>query len=209
MPLFNLFQGRADTNRKKKHAKNSYLKQSFKKSLGNGVNLKDAVKCPPGEDRDEWIVMNTMEVYNNTTLCWQFVSEVCNEKTCPTMSAGSTFSYLWKDKGKYPKPTNVPAAEYVELLTLWVSEKLDDETIFPTSGKFPREFMPTVENIWKRLVRIYFHIYYHHWNTVSAVKAEAHINTCFKHLYYFSKEFHLVKDDDMAPIGDVQRKIDS
>ena len=61
--------------------------------------------------RPQHIQPLAQEVYNNTTLCWQFVSEICTPATCPNMSAGSTYTYLWKDKGKYPKPTNLPAAE--------------------------------------------------------------------------------------------------
>ncbi len=75
----------------------------------------------------------------------------------------------------YTKPTSVPANQYIELLLTWVSEQLEDETVFPTEGEFGKKFLPTVkviqnnffrifentsQTILKRLARIYFHIYY-------------------------------------------------
>jgi hypothetical protein len=49
--------------KKKKHPKDSVrysLKQSLKKSLGQGTDLKEAVKCPQGEEENEWIAMNSI-----------------------------------------------------------------------------------------------------------------------------------------------------
>eukprot|EP01117_Protostelium_nocturnum_P017584 TRINITY_DN7181_c0_g1_i1.p1 TRINITY_DN7181_c0_g1~~TRINITY_DN7181_c0_g1_i1.p1 ORF type:complete len:160 (-),score=46.95 TRINITY_DN7181_c0_g1_i1:127-606(-) len=148
-----------------------------------------------------------MEVFNNVNLIWQFVSELCTAESCPAMTAGPNYSFLWRDKGKYPKPTSLPAVTYIELLLAWTSDRLDDETIFPISGKFPKEFSSTVKDIWKRLARVFFHIYYHHWNTIQAVKAEAHINTCFKHFIYFSREFALISQEDLAPMASITSKI--
>jgi len=219
MPLWVLFQnqpppgsnsGSVKALNKKKSPKDSLrysLKQSFKKSLGQGVLMKEAVKCPPGENVDEWIAMNTLEIYNSTTLCFGFVTDFCSPKSCPSMTAGPKYSYLWQDEKNYPKPTQVAATEYVDLLMKWVSATLDDESVFPHSGKFPKTFLPTTRKIWKRLARVYFHIYYHHWEQIEALKAEAHVNTCLKHFYYFSMEFQLVKDEDLEPISDIIKKI--
>lgn len=60
--------------------------------------------------------------------------------------------------------------------------------------------MPTVRKVWKRLARVYFHIYYHHWEKVKQLEAEGHVNTCFKHFYYFAMEFELVKPQDLEPV---------
>jgi MOB kinase activator 1 len=61
----------------------------MKKSLGQGSNMPEAVKLPQGENKDEWIAMNTLEVYNQTSLVFGFVSDFCTHITCPAMTAGS------------------------------------------------------------------------------------------------------------------------
>lgn len=63
-----------------------------------------------------------------------------------------------------------------------------------------------------------FDIYYHHWNKIVALDAEAHVNTCFKHFYFFAKvgklssnkqEFELVDEKDMEPAQKLGEKIES
>ncbi len=34
------------------------LRTSFKASLGAGIELKEAVRMPPGHDRNEWLAMH-------------------------------------------------------------------------------------------------------------------------------------------------------
>jgi len=195
---------------KKKPLKGSLrhgLKQSLKSSLGQGVNMRDAVKVPKEQDKNEWIAMNTMEIFNSTTLCWSFVSDFCTPAKCPKMSAGEHYSFLWQDDKKSPKPIDLPAVEYVENLVSWVSEKLDDPNLFPVQGEFPKDFLPTAKKILKRISRIFFHIYYHHWDKIQALKAEGHLNTCFKHFYYFVNEFGLLNEKDLEPMQESIKKL--
>jgi len=190
-----------------KGSKRYTLKQSLKRSLGNGVELQEAVKLPESEDLNEWIAMNTMEMYNTATLCWGFISDFCTEKCCPQMTAGKKFTYLWQDGKKYPKATSVSASQYVELLFAWVSERIDDNSVFPEDGSFGKNFVPSCCQIWKRLARVYFHIYHHHWEQIETLKAESHINTCFKHLYFFASEFSLMTAEDFSPVEDLVKKL--
>lgn len=107
------------------------------------------------------------------------------------MSAGAKYEYLWADGVKVTKPVRVPAREYVDLLMTWIEDQLNDEKLFPTSSAvpFPATFKSTVKNIMKRLFRVYAHIYYSHFDSICELKAEAHLNTCFKHFIYFSDAF--------------------
>lgn len=76
----------------------------------------------------------------------------------------------------------------------WVQSKLDDESIFPsrTDIPFPKNFAALIKVIFKKLFRIYAHIYYSHFAKIISLGEEAHLNTCFKHFYYFVTEFGLV-----------------
>jgi MOB kinase activator 1 len=57
-----------------------------------------------------------------------------------------------------------------------------------------------VKNIYKRLFRVYAHIFHTHFGEVEARGAEAHLNRSFKHLMYFILEFDLVEEADLVPL---------
>jgi len=186
------------------------LKQSLKASLGNGQLIKESVKLPPGEDLNEWIAMNTIELYNTMNLCYGIVSEFCTESSCPEMTAGPKVTYRWPDPKRKEKPLSLPAPEYIERLVVWISEQLDDQTIFPEhSSDFGRSFLPTVKKILSRMFRVYAHVYHTHWEKVKSLGAEAHINTCFKHFYYFTSEFQLIEEKDLEPLKSLIEKLNN
>jgi len=185
------------------------LKQSLKASLGNGQMIKESVKLPPGEDLNEWIAMNTIELYNTMNLCYGIVSEFCTEVSCAQMTAGR-MTYFWADNKKKEKPINLPAPVYIERLVVWISEQLDDQSIFPeNSSEFGKNFLPSAKKILSRMFRVYAHVYYSHWEKVKSLGAEAHINTCFKHFYYFTNEFQLIDEKDMEPMKSLIEKLNS
>lgn len=83
------------------------MRNSFKASLGAGVELKEAVRLPPDQDRIEWIAMHSassaarfasltsqpaMELYNTLNLVCNFVVDVCTDKSCPEMTAGRGYA---------------------------------------------------------------------------------------------------------------------
>ena len=68
---------------------------------------------------------------------------------------------------------------------------------------FPKNFQSIVKDIFKRLFRVYAHIYHHHFQQIVAVQAEAHLNTCFKHFIYFVVEFELIDKKELAPLEDL------
>ena len=69
-----------------------------------------AVELPKGENLNEWLAVNTIEFFNEISLLFGCLTEYCTKKTCPTMSAGSKFEYLWADGNKMNKPLKVSAA---------------------------------------------------------------------------------------------------
>jgi len=185
------------------------LKQSLKASLGNGQMIKESVKLPPGEDLNEWIAMNTIELYNTMNLCYGIVSEFCTDSSCPQMTAGPKVTYFWADNKKKEKPVSLPAPEYIEKLVVWISEQLDDQTVFPeNSSEFGKNFLPTAKKILSRMFRVYAHVYHSHWEKVKSLGAEAHLNTCFKHFYYFTSEFNLIDEKDLEPMKGALDKMD-
>ena len=103
------------------------------------------------------------------------------------------------------------ANEYVNTLFQYISDLFKRPPFLDCkNGVFPEEFVPTVKNIFKRLFRVYSHVYHHHLNVrvVSVAHlqefirtgAEAHLNTSFKHFVLFEREYGLVsRKEDQAP----------
>lgn len=55
-----------------------------------------------------------------------------------------------------------------------------------TGAPFPPNFPDVVKTIFKRLFRVYAHIYHSHFQKIVSLKEEAHLNTCFKHFVLFT-----------------------
>jgi MOB kinase activator 1 len=121
------------------------------------------------------------------------------------MTAGSDYKYLWSDGKKYVKPTEVSAPDYIGLLMDWVDDQLGGEAIFPSAigVPFPPDFDMIVKNIMKRLFRIYAHCYWHHLPCLSELDTLKHLNTSFKQFVFFTKEFNLIEEEQLAPLRDI------
>jgi len=187
-----------------KDGKRHKLSEYAKATLGSG-NMRSAVVLPKGEDLNEWLAVNTVDFFNEISLLYGTITEFCTPSTCPVMSAGPKYEYLWADGVKVKKPIKVSAPEYVDLLMSWVETQLNDEQIFPLQlgTPFPKNFRRIVEVIFKRLFRVYAHIYHSHFEKIVGLGAEAHLNTCFKHFIYFVKEFKLIDSKELAPLDDL------
>mmetsp|Transcript_61659 Transcript_61659/g.133930 ORF Transcript_61659/g.133930 Transcript_61659/m.133930 type:complete len:97 (+) Transcript_61659:447-737(+) len=91
----------------------------------------------------------------------------------------------------------------------WVQRQIDDEAIFPSQigVPFPRDFRPRVSTIFKRLFRVYAHIYHTHLDRIVELGAEPHLNTCFKHFTLFILEFGLVDKKELAVLGELMTSL--
>lgn len=67
----------------------------------------------------------------------------------------------------------------------------------------PKNFFQIIKKVFKRLYRIYGHIYYSHCQEIKELGLEAHLNTAFKHFYYFINEFDLVSKKELAPLQEL------
>ncbi|KAL8618750.1 hypothetical protein ACOMHN_015160 [Nucella lapillus] len=266
---FKNFFDRDKTFRPKKRLERGTLKFSLHKqanaSLNSGIDLKEVVKLPPGEDVNDWIAVHVVDFFNRINLLYGTVSENCTEQSCPTMSGGPRYKYHWCDGVHYKKPTALPAPQYITLLmeyeyhwcdgvhykkptalpapqyitllmeyeyhwcdgvhykkptalpapqyiTLlmeWVESQINDESLFPVQigSPFPKNYLSVVKKILKRLFRVFVHGYIHHFDKLVAMGAEAHINTCYKHFYYFVTEYNLIDKKELEPLREMTERI--
>lgn len=65
---------------------------------------------------------------------------------------------------------------------------------------FPKNFQQVCKKILSRLFRVFVHVYIHHFDSICSMGAEAHINTCYKHYYYFISEFNLIDHSELEPL---------
>ena len=78
----------------------------------------------------------------------------------------------------------------------WIESQINNEAIFPvtTDVPFPKTFGAVCKKILTRLYRVFVHVYVHHFDRLMQIGAEPHVNTCYKHFYYFVSEFSLMND---------------
>lgn len=136
------------------------------------------------------------------------------------------FEYLWQDSENFKRPTKMSAPEYIEHLMAWVQSNVDNEQMFPSrigmsqrssvyidllltraflpGVPFPKTFPSLLRQIFKRLYRVYAHIYCHHYPVVVHLGLEPHLNTSFKHYVLFIDEHKLASGKDFwGPLGDL------
>ncbi|OAX84283.1 hypothetical protein ACJ72_01348 [Emergomyces africanus] len=198
---------------------NYQLRQFAEATLGSG-SLRKAVKLPDGEDLNEWLAVNGMAILESTrkkkdhrekkkkviNLLYGSITEFCSPQSCPEMKATDEFEYLWQDSENYKRPTKMPAPQYVEHLMAWVQSNIDNEQMFPSriGVPFPKTFTSLLRQLFKRLYRVYAHIYCHHYPVIVHLGLEPHLNTSFKHYVLFVDEHNLASGKDFwGPLGDL------
>jgi MOB kinase activator 1 len=68
------------------------------------------------------------------------LAEYCTDTSCPSMTAGPKYKYLWTDGRS--KPADLSAKVYCASLMEWIQSQLEDEKVFPSKvGSFPFYFL--------------------------------------------------------------------
>ena len=114
----------------------------------------------------------------------------------------------------------------LRLMTRWAEVRTTLrplQALFPvtTDIPFPKTFQPQCKKILTRLYRVFVHVYVHHFDRIMSIGripqiwsqysnwgdsdpwmsgAEPHVNTCYKHFYYFVTEFDLINEKEFAPL---------
>ncbi len=171
-----------------------------------------------------------VDFYNQINLLYGAITEFCSPQSCPEMKATDEFEYLWQDSENYKRPTKMAAPAYIEQLMSWVQGNIDNEAVLPSRiGKettppprgqangrttatdrpnagvpFPKSFPALVRQIFKRMYRVYAHIYCHHYPVIRELGLEPHLNTSFKQYVLFIDEHSLASGKDYwGPLGDL------
>lgn len=92
--------------------------------------------CPKNVELGEWLAHQIVEQYRLLHGMLQVIQEVntvngypiCNESTCPTMSAGR-LTYTWLVDGRAAK---ISAPKFINRVEKWIVSKIHDPVMFPT-----------------------------------------------------------------------------
>ncbi|KAF7461005.1 hypothetical protein GHT09_018214 [Marmota monax] len=178
-------------------------------SLNAGLDLRLAVQLPPGEELNDWVAVHVVDFFNRINLIYGTISDGCTEQSCPVMSGGPKYEYRWQDEQRFRRPTALSAPRYMDQLMDWVEVQINNEDVFPTNvgTPFPKSFLQVARKILSRLFRVFVHVYIHHFDRIAQMGSEAHVNTCYKHFYYFVTEFGLIDTKELEPLKDMTARM--
>jgi len=192
-----------------KHKKLSSLSQRTWHVLGSD-NLKEAIKCPPAEDMNEWIAANTFDFLNEVNILWGncIDPEAHNRYLEPGSGFPKGVTYRWSND-----QDNLTAPEYVEIALIWVDDQCSNQDIFPDTEKeevkYPEDFVDNyVKEIFKKLFRVFCIFYWSYKDDMG--ENVAHLNTCFRHFIYFALHHGLLPDEkELQPIEKIVTRLKS
>lgn len=84
-----------------------------------------------------------------------------------------------------------------------VSSKLFKSSLVP----FPKKFKSTMKDVFRRLFRVYAHLFYQHGEYASRAEISATLNSSFKHFYMFIREFDLVPQKELEPLSQLIQRV--
>ncbi|CUS22747.1 LAQU0S06e05116g1_1 [Lachancea quebecensis] len=178
-----------------------FLSEPFVRTALVKGSFKTIVQLPKYVDLGEWVALNVFEFYTNLNQFYGIVAEYVTPDVYPTMNAGPHTDYMWLDANS--RQVSLPAGQYIDLALTWISNKVSDQTLFPTQNgyPFPQNFVQDIQRIMVQMFRIFAHMYHHHFDKIIHLSLEAHWNSLFAHFISFAKEYNLVDRKEMYPLG--------
>ncbi|KAK6456131.1 Mob1/phocein [Scheffersomyces xylosifermentans] len=177
-----------------------FLCEPFIKTALVKGSFKTIVQPPKYVDYGEWLALNIFELFNNLNQFYGVISDYVTPEAYPTMNAGPHTNYLWVDGNG--QTVNLPACQYIEYVITWISNKINDQSVFPTKtgGVFPPNFMKDCKNISRQMFRIFAHLYHNHFDKIVHLSLEAHFNSFFAHFICLVKEYNLMDRSELEPL---------
>ncbi|KAG8931891.1 Maintenance of ploidy protein mob2 [Tulasnella sp. 419] len=178
-----------------------YLCQPFVRAALVTGKFKSIVVLPKYVDVNEWVAVNIFDFYTNLNLFLAVLSEGCTQASCPSMSAGPGIDYFWIDNNR--RQLRLPAPTYIDFVTTWIQNVLDDTNLFPTKSgaEFQPNFPSLIKQVYRQLLRIFAHIFYAHYPALLHLHSEGHFNSLFAHFLAFGKEFEILDPRDIRGLG--------
>jgi len=168
-------------------------------TLGTDAAILTSCILPHGENEVFWISSHLRHFFREVKLVYGTVASCCTHESCPVMNAGQRFEYRWFNG---TSAVTLSAPVYVRTLFTWVESLLKCSSLFPTEPGVPfrPDFLAHCRIVFKRLFRVYAHLYYSHVDNMCQLKVLTHVNTSLKHFISFAFCFNLLSDYDIEPL---------
>mmetsp|Transcript_5459 Transcript_5459/g.6905 ORF Transcript_5459/g.6905 Transcript_5459/m.6905 type:complete len:303 (+) Transcript_5459:202-1110(+) len=173
--------------------------------------LPELEKLAAVEAEKEWLAANTVDFFNEVSLLYGMVENFHHQSS--RIASYRELQEEWKTKKKTIRlpPFNKGFPEgfvhaslngdgdgivYVNNVIVWLEDIIDNPGVFPEleDETFPDDFKTKyLPEMFKKMLRIFAIVYSVCWPIVVEYEADAHINTCFKHFYFFMKRYNLLK----------------
>jgi len=120
---------------------------------------------------------------------------------CALINLDVRLDYTWIDTNR--RQLRLAAPTYIDFVTTWIQNALDDQSIFPTkvAHEFPSQFPAMVKQMYRQLLRIFAHIFHAHYPVLLHLHSEGHFNSLFAHFLAFGKEFDILDVRDIRGLG--------
>lgn len=161
------------------------IQEAFEFHVEEGMSEAEAKKEAKIESLNEWVAANTVDFFNELQLLYGLVEEY-HAKT-----------FQGKDQGfppglhyRFPGHEISTGSDYVNAVSSWIEDQIENPQIFPEldTDPFPPNFIDQyVRDMFKRMTRIFAIMYTRCIPSFREIDAVKHLNTCFKHFYYFVK----------------------
>ena len=69
--------------------------------MDNGEDPRKAVKLQDDTSFEDWLAVYVVDFTNRINLFYSLIEEECTPDSCPKMSGGPKYEYLWQDGIKY------------------------------------------------------------------------------------------------------------
>ena len=182
-------------------AQRNYELRSFHRFARQGRRW---VRAPLNEGSDEWLATTAADCLVDAQRIYDCLNDTCTTENCPITRAGPKYEYLWP----HPSLESRPAPKYFDLLFKWVEKQFGDPSFFPQPGQArspsSREYRARMQIIFKRLFRVYAHIYYEHFEHMRLLGAERHLHSCFMEFMGLALDHCLIPERaQLQPLQDL------
>lgn len=179
-------------------------------NIAQGLEIAECVTRPEEFALEDWIRVHLIDLFNDLKVLYGSIADhICTNESCPEMSAGPCYTYLWADGETVVTPEQVSAPQYVGYLINWITKQMQNPLVFPEAelqeerhltmpgGGDNSQFIRCAKIMLKRMFRVYAHIYHSHLDHFISLRTESQLNLRFKRFIHFVLEFHLVDKKEL------------
>ena len=167
------------------------------------------LQVPLGVHEFQWFAQHAVHFYDSIAMFYQRVSRICTKASCPIMNAGPKYHYHWK-QSTTGKLVQLNAPLYCHHLFQWILEQFNDRLVFPlpdspTENSVPMDsfapvFRQVISSIFRRLFRVFAHLYYAHFTRLQSIGMAKPLNQRFLHFASFALYYHLIPPAELMPL---------